>query len=169
MRYFVTIGDRTMQVELTGDKAIIDGESSTVDLRTVAAGVLHHLLVDGKSHPFLARASGNGTWDIRLDGIRHEASVVDARTRAIREMKGRDNAPRGPRPVRAPMPGMVVRVEVEPGQRVTPGQGVIIVEAMKMENELKADGGGVVSRVHVTAGQPVEKGVVLIEFETEDA
>jgi biotin carboxyl carrier protein len=62
-----------------------------------------------------------------------------------------------------------VRVEVEPGQRVTPGQGVIIVEAMKMENELKADGGGVVSRVHVTAGQPVEKGVVLIEFETEDA
>jgi biotin carboxyl carrier protein len=64
---------------------------------------------------------------------------------------------------------MIVRVEVEPGQSVAPGQGVVIVEAMKMENELKADRGGIVSRIHVAAGQPVEKGVILIEFEEEDA
>jgi pyruvate carboxylase subunit B len=59
---------------------------------------------------------------------------------------------------------MVVRVEVEPGQHVGAGQGVVIIEAMKMENELKADAAGVVSKVLVTAGTAVEKGAVLIEF-----
>jgi pyruvate carboxylase subunit B len=63
------------------------------------------------------------------------------------------------------MPGLIVRVEVAPGQTVTAGQGVVIMEAMKMENELRAESDGVVARVHVTAGQPVEKGAVLMEFE----
>jgi pyruvate carboxylase subunit B len=62
------------------------------------------------------------------------------------------------------MPGLVVRVEVAPGDRVAAGQGVVIIEAMKMENELKADGGGVVSCIHVVAGQTVDKGTVLVEF-----
>jgi pyruvate carboxylase subunit B len=169
MRYFVTVGERTLEVELTAEGAILEGNARRVELRPVAGSALHHLLVDGNSHTLTARGDGGGTWEVRLDGIRHEVSVVDARARAIREMTGRDSRPQGPRPVRAPMPGMVVRVEVEPGQRVAPGQGVVIVEAMKMENELKADGGGIVSRVHVSAGQPVEKGLVLIEFEVEEA
>jgi pyruvate carboxylase subunit B len=67
------------------------------------------------------------------------------------------------------MPGLVLRVQVAAGQTVRPGQGVVIVEAMKMENELKSDGGGIVSRVHVEPGQAVEKGAVLIEFEMADA
>ena len=66
------------------------------------------------------------------------------------------------------MPGLVVRVDVEPGHRVEAGQGVVIIEAMKMENELKAEADGVVSRVLVEQGQAVEKGAVLVEFEAED-
>ena len=58
-----------------------------------------------------------------------------------------------------------MRVEVEPGQQVKAGQGVVIIEAMKMENELKAEADGVVARVHVKQGQAVEKGAVLVEFE----
>jgi biotin carboxyl carrier protein len=57
-----------------------------------------------------------------------------------------------------------VRVEVEPGQEVKPGQGVAIIEAMKMENELRAEGAGVVSRILVVPGQAVDKGAVLVEF-----
>jgi pyruvate carboxylase subunit B len=60
---------------------------------------------------------------------------------------------------------MIVRVEVEAGDHVSAGQGVVIVEAMKMENELKAEAPGIVSKVLVEPGTAVEKGMVLIEFE----
>jgi pyruvate carboxylase subunit B len=62
------------------------------------------------------------------------------------------------------MPGLVVRVMVNPGQTVEAGKGLVVLEAMKMENELRATTHGVVQRVVVTAGQPVEKGQPLIEF-----
>ena len=62
------------------------------------------------------------------------------------------------------MPGLVVRVLAEAGQVVTAGQGMLVLEAMKMENELKASGSATVKAVHVTPGQAVEKGQVLVEF-----
>ena len=73
-------------------------------------------------------------------------------------------AARGPQPIKAPMPGMVVKVEVDVGDRVELGQGIVVVEAMKMENELQAQAIGVVRRVHVEPGQAVEKDQVLVEF-----
>ena len=67
------------------------------------------------------------------------------------------------------MPGLVVRVEVAVGDRVRPGQGLVIVEAMKMENELRAEAGGRVSAVHVAAGEAVAKDQVLIDLAPEEA
>jgi pyruvate carboxylase subunit B len=66
------------------------------------------------------------------------------------------------------MPGLVVKVDVSAGDAVEPGEGVVIVEAMKMENELKAEAGGVVARVHVRAGDTVDKGQVLVDFESPE-
>jgi biotin carboxyl carrier protein len=166
MRYFVTIGARTFEVELAGGRATIDGRQLEVEMRTVPGTGTRHLLADGGSHVVLARTgTEKGTWDLYLDGLRMHAEVVDERTRAIRAMTGRNAAPAGPRPVRAPMPGMIVRVEVEQGERVHAGQGVAIIEAMKMENELKADADGIIAKVLVAAGQAVEKGQILVEFE----
>ena len=65
-------------------------------------------------------------------------------------------------PVRAPMPGLVVRVEVTVGQEVAAGTGLVVVEAMKMENELRAHSRGLVEQIHVEAGQRVEKGAPLV-------
>ena len=104
---------------------------------------------------------------MQLNGERVHANVVDERTRAIRAMTAHSAGAQGPKPVRAPMPGMVVRIEVEVGQRVSAGQGVVIIEAMKMENELKADGAGVVSKILATPGTAVEKGAVLVELAAE--
>jgi pyruvate carboxylase subunit B len=64
----------------------------------------------------------------------------------------------------APMPGMVIRLEVEVGQAVQQGGGVAVLEAMKMENEIRAPAGGIVSAIHVAAGQAVDKGAVLVEL-----
>jgi biotin carboxyl carrier protein len=64
----------------------------------------------------------------------------------------------------APMPGLVVRVSVAVGDTVAVGQGLVVVEAMKMENELRASVAGVVLSVRATPGQPVEKGALLVEL-----
>jgi pyruvate carboxylase subunit B len=165
MRYFVNVGDRTVEVEIDGDGVRVGGRAVAAELRAVPDSRVHHLLVDGRSVHVVAQAAEGGAWDVALDGLRFRAEVLDERTRAIREMTGRSAGPRGPKPVRAPMPGMIVRVEVEPGETVRSGQGIVIVEAMKMENELKAEGDGVVTRVLVAPGEAVEKGAVLVEFE----
>lgn len=166
MRYYVTIGDRVLEVDLRGDVPLVDGEAIPVELAAVAGTPIRHLLAGARSFDLVARpGEGRGRWQIHLDGQRFEAEVVDERTRAIREMTGAGAAPPGPKPVRAPMPGLVVRVEVEPGQEVRAGQGVVIIEAMKMENELKAEAAGVVARILVEKGQAVEKGAVLVEFD----
>jgi pyruvate carboxylase subunit B len=68
-------------------------------------------------------------------------------------------------PLLAPMPGLVVRVNVKAGDTVEAGQGLIVMEAMKMENELRAHGAGVVKAVRVAPGDAVEKGAVLVEMD----
>jgi pyruvate carboxylase subunit B len=97
-------------------------------------------------------------------GDRWEAEVVDERTRHIRSLTSGANAARPPATLRAPMPGLVVRVLVEAGQEVAAGAGMVVLEAMKMENELKAAGPSVVGAIRVVAGEPVEKGQVLVEL-----
>ncbi len=166
MRYYVTIDGRTFEVELAPDHVSVDGTVVRAELAQQPESEIHHLLVDGRSYPLVAsRGNGRGNWVLVVDGHRLEADVVDERGRAIRRITGASAAPAGPKPVRAPMPGLIVRVDVEVGQTVKQGQGVVIMEAMKMENELKAEAPGIVSKVLVKPGQAVEKGAVLVEFE----
>jgi acetyl/propionyl-CoA carboxylase alpha subunit len=168
MRYYVTIEGRTLEVDLTGDVPRVDGELLEASLEAVPGTTIRQLLVGGGARTLVARRAGGHVWDLHLDGDRYEVEVVDERTRAIQAMTGAGAAPKGPKPVRAPMPGMVVRVGVAVGDRVEAGQSVVIMEAMKMENDLKAEAPGVVARVAVEAGQAVEKGTVLVEFSSEE-
>lgn len=165
MRYYVTLDGRTVEVDLTGERPRVDGREVEADLAHLPESSLRHLRVDGCSFPLdLRPLERRGDWEVTIAGRHLTASVVDERTRAIREMEGgHDTA--AERTVAAPMPGLVIRVEVQVGERVKAGQGVVIVEAMKMENELKAPGDGVVARVEVEAGQTVEKGTVLLVLE----
>ena len=165
MRYFVTIAGREVEVDLTGSTPVVDGTTVEAHLQALPGTRTRHLLVDGGSHA-LAAAPGDrtGRWSISLGAERFTADAVDERMRAIREMTGAaDDA--ADRTLVAPMPGLVLRVEVEPGQAVKAGQGVVVVEAMKMENELKAPADGVVASVAVAAGQTVEKGATLLVLE----
>jgi biotin carboxyl carrier protein len=166
LRYYVTLGKQTIEVDLSGDSATVDGVRYVTEMVHVAGTPMRHLLLDGRSYPLVAHeGTARGAWELLLDGSRHELEVVDERTRAIRAMTARTAGVQGPKPLRAPMPGLILRVEVQRAQSVKPGQGLVIMEAMKMENELKAVGPGVVASIHVQPGAAVEKGAVLIEFE----
>ena len=169
MRYYVTVGDRTVEVDLGPEGVRVDGEAVEASLDRVEGTRIRSLLLDGASHRIVARPVERRVWDLHVRGRRLRAEAVDERTRTIREMTGAAAGPVGPRPVKAPMPGLVVKVEVEEGSDVVPGQGLVIVEAMKMENELKAEAEGRVSKVHVEPGQAVEQGQVLVEFEAPEA
>ena len=91
--------------------------------------------------------------------------ALDERTHAIRALSGAASAPAGPAPLKAPMPGLVVRVNVAVGDEVAAGQGLVVIEAMKMENELRAAAAGRVKAVRVAVGEAVEKGQLLVEME----
>ena len=164
MRYFVTVRDNVYEIELAADGVRIAGERVQVELTHVDGTTLHHVLIDGQSHRLLARRGEGGNWIVHLGGRDIIVNVLDESMRRIRDLSRATAATLGPEPVRAPMPGLVVKVEVSEGQEVRAGQGVAVVEAMKMENELRAQVTGVVSRVHVTPGQTVEKNQVLVEF-----
>ncbi len=164
MIYHVTSGERSWVVELGPDGVLVDGRAVDIDIGQVHGSPVRSLVLDGTSHRLAARRTGPEQWAIHVRGRRVEARVVDERTRAIREMTAAGTGPMGPSPVVAPMPGLVVRVEVEERDVVRAGQGVVIVEAMKMENELVAGADGVVTRVHVASGEAVEKDQLLVEL-----
>jgi pyruvate carboxylase subunit B len=165
MRYHVTIGGRTRVVDVTDQGVTVDGQAVHASLGRVAGTLVRSLLLDGSSHRLVARRAAAGVWELHVRGRRLTAEVVDERARKIREMTGAASKNTGPRPLRAPMPGLVVKVEVSVGDDVQPGQGLVIVEAMKMENELRAESAGRVSRVRIEPGQAVEKDQILIELE----
>jgi biotin carboxyl carrier protein len=165
MKYHVTLAGRTVEVEVDGDQVSVGGRVVTATLSTLPGTPLRQLLVGGRSIAVAVDPAGRGLWALTRRGERWEAEVVDERTRHIRSLTGGGEGVRGPTALRAPMPGLVVRVLVEPGQPVSQGAGLVVLEAMKMENELRATAQGVVKAVAARPGETVDKGQILIELE----
>lgn len=168
MRYTVTLDGHAYEIDVDEGTLTVDGEPLEATLTPVDGTPVHALRIGSASHRVLAERDGEGAWRLDVDGRPARVEVVDERTRRLREMTRAVAGSEGPRPVKAPMPGLVVRVEVGEGDEVADGQGVVIVEAMKMENELKAEAPARVSRIRVAAGDTVEKDQVLVEFEPLD-
>ena len=164
MKYMVTLAGRTVEVDVDGETVLVNGKAHSVELRAVPGTPVRNLLIDGASWIVPVEPVARGKWLVQRRGDRFEVDVVDERTHHIQSLAGEGKAAAGPAALKAPMPGLVVRVLAEPGQHVATGQGLVVLEAMKMENELKAGGPGVVELVHATPGQAVEKGAVLVTF-----
>lgn len=164
MRYHVTVGDVTFEVEFDAEGVRVDGKRIEACAPELLSPNFYSFLVGGASHTVLAERAGSGLWDLQLWGRRYRAEVVDHRTKAMRDMTSAGLVAKGPAPIRAPMPGLVVKVEVEEGEWVEAGGGLLVVEAMKMENSLTAKVGGRVGTIRVVAGQTVEKDEILMDL-----
>jgi biotin carboxyl carrier protein len=165
VKYIVTVGTERIEVELDGETARVGGVSHAVHLSDVEGTPVHLVGIGPQVHRVVAsRHAERGRYTLRCNGWRLEAEALDERTRAIRDLTAKQASHAGPVPVTAPMPGLIVRVHVKPGDIVVAGQGVIAMEAMKMENELRSTTAGTVKSVLVEAGQAVEKGAVLVEL-----
>ncbi|MEO8294918.1 MAG: biotin/lipoyl-containing protein [Gemmatimonadota bacterium] len=167
MKYFVSIEGKEYQVMVEGDQVAVDGQSYRAHLSQIPGTPLRHLLLGDRSFTLTFEGRGAGNWSMAFQGEVWEAQVIDERTRHIRSLTGAGDAKKGGGVLKAPMPGLVLRIDVVAGQRLEAGASLVVLEAMKMQNELRAQSAVVVAALKVTAGQIVEKGEVLVEFAAE--
>ena len=167
--YLVRLGqsERSITVRRISDEmerstrygiTIDDGEEVEVDAVRPVEDVLS-LLHQGRSWEAGLVEIDDG-YEVEVVGVRHEFEVMDPRKKALRMAEGA-----GDKTLKTQMPGRVVRILVSEGDTVEEGQAVIVVEAMKMENELKSPVGGTVQRLCAQEGEQVQARSTLIEFE----
>lgn len=163
MKYVVEINGARHEVEVRGTTVLVDDVEVAAELRPVAGTPVRLVRIGEAVHRVVARRGATrGRWTLDVDGAGVEVEALDERTRVIRDLTAASAIATGPAPLTAPMPGLVVRIAVAVGDTVSTGQGLVVMEAMKMENELRASAAGVVQAIQVTPGQAVEKGAVLV-------
>jgi biotin carboxyl carrier protein len=168
MKYHVTMRSRTYVIDVEGGAVTVDGERLEAHLAIVPGTPLVQLLLGRDSWTVATQSLENGRRALGAVGERFEVEVQDDRSRQIEALTGRGKKAVQGGVVKAPMPGMVVRVAVTAGQEVEAGMGLIVVEAMKMENELRAPQKGIVEVIHVSAGDRVEKGAPLVTLKVPE-
>ena len=165
MRYVIDVDGERTTVELSGDEVRLGDEVVHARLADVEGTPVSLLTIGDRVYRLVAqRGEARGQYTLSLDGRRFAVEALDERTRAIRDLAAAARAAAGPAPLVAPMPGLIVRVNVAVGDEVAAGQGLVVMEAMKMENELRAAAAGVVKAVHAVPGSAVEKGALLVEL-----
>ena len=166
MIYEVLIDGKAHKVEIEKRErtwhCTVDGKTFEVDAAMTARDVMS-LLVDNKAHEIKREFSLNGETHVIIGSERFAAEVRDPRS--LRSRKAAGAAGEGPQKITAPMPGKVVRILVKQGDAVEAGQGVLVVEAMKMQNEIKSPKKGTVQKIAVAEGGSVAAGDALAVIE----
>jgi pyruvate carboxylase subunit B len=165
VKYIVDLNGERQEVVVTGETITIDGHGVLANVEEIEGTPVRIVTIGSEVHRVVVRKGGTrGAYTLWVDGFRFDGEALDERTRAIRDITAVSAKASGPAPVVAPMPGLIVRVNVAVGDQVQAGQGVVVMEAMKMENELRAAASGIVKSINVEPGKAVEKGTVLVEL-----
>ena len=143
----------------------LDGQSGEADWAELEPGK-YSLLIDGRSYParvHAARGEGGvaGAYELSVAGRNYRVEITNPRRR---RRSSAETGQHGPQEILAPMPGKIVRLLVSENQEVRPHQGLLVMEAMKMQNELKAQRSGRVEKIHVSEGAGVETGAKLLRL-----
>lgn len=164
MKYITTVEGREFAVEIVDEKHIsVDGKIYEVDFESVSGQPVYSLIVDGRSHESYIYP-GEDSWQVLLRGRLYPVTVEDEREKRLRAAAGGGVAETGEFHLRAPMPGLVVAVTVAEGEEVKKGQVILILESMKMQNELKSPRDGTMGRIRVKAGESVEQKQTLLSI-----
>jgi biotin carboxyl carrier protein len=162
MKYYATIDDQTFEIEINQQgKLYIDGECEAVNFQSIGGSSVYSLLLGNVSYEALVEARDD-CYEVLLQGTLYRIRVQDERMRRLARAARGFAPPSGEIAIRAPMPGTITAVPVSVGQAIAEGEVLVILESMKMENELKAPRAGVVSQVRVQDGQNVEQNEPLV-------
>ena len=171
IRYYVTLkGGEERVVDITespsggATKIELDGVEVQADFIGLG-GDLHSLVLDGHSREMVLTRDGSNV-QVMLDGRKFDATVYDEVSKALSAIGGAATA--GASVVEAPMPGVVIDVPVSVGDSIIEGQSVLVLEAMKMQNELTAEAPGIVESIEVKTGDTVESGQVVVKLKAAE-
>lgn len=161
MKYITTIDNKEFTVDIIDAKHVsINDKILDVDFESINGQPVYSLLIDGKSYEGYVYPDEDN-WQVLLRGRLYQATVEDEREKRLAAAAG-GVAEGGEFHLKAPMPGMVVAIPVTEGQIVKKGQVLLILESMKMQNELKSPKDGTVSRIRVKPGEPAEQKQALL-------
>jgi biotin carboxyl carrier protein len=162
MKYVTTIDNQEFEIEIVDERHIRIGDRLLeVDFESVSGQPVFSLILDGKSYESFVY-QGDEDWDVLLRGRQYQVKVEDEREKRLRAAAGGGVVEGGEFHLKAPMPGLVVAVLIEEGQEVKKGQVMLILESMKMQNELKAPRDGTMGRIRIKAGESVEQRQTLL-------
>ncbi len=163
MKYATTENGKTYVIEINDDQRVfVDGVEYAVDFETVSGQPVYSLLIDGRSYEAYVQPTDEG-WQVLLHGDLYTVNVEDEREKRLRAAAGGVIGPAsGEFHLKAPMPGLIVAIPVTEGQTVKKGDNLVILESMKMQNELKCPRDGAVTRIKVKPGDSVEQNQVLV-------
>jgi biotin carboxyl carrier protein len=161
MKYVTTINNKKFEVDIRNDGSVwVDGKRREVDFLALGPA-LYSIIMDTIQHEVVVEGAEDSV-EVLLNGRLYTGTVLDERSQLMRSRRGGLEADSGEVTIRAPMPGLIAAVLCSEGDAVEAGQTLVILESMKMQNELKAPRAGTVQRVSVAANQTVEQRKVLI-------
>lgn len=167
MRYYVRIEGKEFEIDLSpgrqGLVGLLDGKKYEVDHSEIERDMKYSVIIDGNSYNVSMNLTPSGE-DLIVGGRLYHAEVLDERERAAQALEAARGA-KGPQIIESVMPGIVKSVFVHEGDQVSSGTPLLILEAMKMENELCAEKGGHVKKVHISEGQTVNSNDPLVTIE----
>lgn len=158
------VGEERYDIVFQNGHLLIDGEEVSYAFEPVSERY-YSLLIDGQSLPVVVEEEPGGRLRITVDGRPVDVQVQDEKALLLERFGLNEDTAAAERTVYAPMPGLVLNVMVQPGQPVQTGEGLLVLEAMKMENELRSHTDGIVKALHVAPGDAVVKNALLLEFE----
>jgi biotin carboxyl carrier protein len=169
MKYIAQVDNHTYEIDIKSDGSIfVDGEPVEADLLQIDAMGLHSLLLNHRSFELVVKELPRG-YRISLGSHTFDVDVMDERQLRLESARAEVSAGDGDLPITAPIPGLVVKVLVEEGQTVEINQPLVILEAMKMENEIRAPRAGIVHDIAIEVGQSVEGNAVLMMLGADGA
>jgi len=165
MKYITSIDGKEFSIEVIDKHHIRLGEQVLeVDFESIGGQPVYSLIVDGKSYEAYIY-SEEDDWQVVLLGRQYPVRVEDEREKRLRSVGGSTVSESAEFHLKAPMPGMVVAIPIAEGERVENGQVLVILESMKMQNELKSPRGGTVHRIRVKPGDGVEQRQTLLSVQ----
>lgn len=164
MKYYSQINGNEYEIEIEAGSVSINGEAISADLTESGVPGLYSFLIDGESHETLIE-SDRANYVVTLRGEQFQVHVEDERTRKFNAGRSAPATADGGQSITAPIPGLIVKVQVEEGEQVEVGQPVVLLEAMKMENEIRTGRAGIITKVAVSEGERVEQNATLILIE----
>lgn len=162
MKYYAKADDKDFEIEIGDGEILVNGERYKIDFQELPEAGMVSLIINHRSLEAVVEEREESVSSVLIRGELYEVQVQDERAYRLAQARGTMKAITGDAVIKSPMPGIIIAVPVQVGDVVQKEDKVVILESMKMENELRSPISGVVTKVNVTPGASVEKNQALV-------